>query len=120
MTDDQFQELVDQALSSIPKELQPALSDIAIVIEDEPSKEQRESVHLSSHHSLFGLFQGVPLTKRAGSLMTFPSKITIFKNPILASRTTEEAIVAQVRQTVLHEVGHFLGLSEEKLRELNY
>lgn len=119
MSDDEFQELVDQAVSSIPEEFKEALKDIAIIIQDEPDEEQRDSVHLLSHMSLFGLYQGVPLTKRASTLLTFPDKITIFKNPILRAHRSEEGIISQVRSTVLHEIGHYLGLSEEELRRRN-
>lgn len=118
MTDDQFQYLVDHALESIPDEFKDYLTDIAVVIQDEPGREQRASVKLRSHMSLYGLYQGVPLTKRANALLTFPDKITIFKNPILRSYEHEEDIVTQVRSTVLHEIGHFLGLSEGELRKL--
>ena len=120
MSDEQFQHLVDEAIKTLPQEFKTLLSSIAIVVQDEPDEEQRNSVNLTSHMNLFGLYQGVPLTKRAGSLLTFPDKITIFKNPILATRFSPEEIQEQVRLTVLHEIGHFLGLSEEKLRQLDY
>ena len=115
-----FEKLVEEALLDIPQEFKETLKNIAIVIEDEPDTEQRKSVHLRSHMSLFGLFQGVPLTKRANALLAFPDKITIFKNPIERALTTEEQIKEQIRQTVLHEIGHYLGLSEKDLRRLHY
>ncbi len=120
METQEFEKLVEEALLAIPEEFKEALKNIAIVVEDEPDDEQRQSVHLRSHMSLFGLFQGIPLTKRANSLLTFPDKITIFKNPIISSYDTEEEIKEQIRRTVLHEIGHYLGLSEKELRKIHY
>jgi predicted Zn-dependent protease with MMP-like domain len=113
-----FQQLVDEALASLPQEFQQELKNIAILIADEPTAEQLRVGRVRRHQELFGLYQGVPLPKRGGALIQLPDRIFIFQNPILRMRTDDESIKEQIRSTVFHEIGHYFGMSEEKLRSI--
>lgn len=118
-TDEQFEDWVNQGISAIPKLYQDNLNNVAIVIADEPSPAQREKLKLRCDQSLFGLYEGIPLTKRGtGYNLVLPDKTTIFKLPMVhASQTTDE-IKEQVRHTVWHEIAHFYGLNHDQIHKL--
>jgi predicted Zn-dependent protease with MMP-like domain len=110
VTEDRFEEMVSEALDSLPRELSSRIDNVAIAIED-GSPESR----------LLGLYEGIPLTRRnLGYTGVTPDRITIFRLPILARSTSEEDVRQQVRRTVLHEVGHYFGIGDCRLRELGW
>lgn len=107
---ERFEEYAGAALESLPSDLRQSLSNVEIVIEDEPPPGQR----------LLGLYQGVPLTRR-GSFYTglLPDKITLFRGPLERGYGHDESLLrAQVRRVVLHEIAHHFGISDERLVEL--
>jgi predicted Zn-dependent protease with MMP-like domain len=106
-----FEECVQQALDSLPTELRDAMSNVAIVIEDEPP----------DHRPLLGLYQGVPLTRRSSSYAAVaPDKISIFRGPLERYFGRDpERLRTEIRHVVLHEVAHHFGISDERLRELD-
>ncbi len=116
MDEERFRQLVEEALDSLPKEFAKKISNTSIVIEDIPGQELLKSLRLPPWALLFGLYQGIPQTKRGAYSGVLPDKITIFKIPILRVSRTQEDVKAQVRATVIHEVGHHFGLSEEDLK----
>lgn len=116
MDEERFRELVAEAIDSLPKEFGKKLNNVAVVVEDTPSVQQLRKLRLASWVLLFGLYEGIPQTKRGSYSGVLPDKITIFKNSIEKVARTEEEIKAQVRATVIHEIGHHFGLSEEDLR----
>lgn len=119
MSVNSFEDLVSSALAELPDEFQKQLNNVDIVIEDNPSSEQRRKLRLHNRMLLLGLYEGIPQTKRGGGYtMVLPDKITIFKNPILYFYQSEEQIKEHVRSVVYHEIGHHFGLSEKRLREL--
>ena len=116
MTRAAFKELVVEAIDSLPQEFQEQLNNVDVVVEDLPTQDQLASVGLTHPLSLFGLYQGVPQTRRGIHYsMVPPDKISIFKVPIEASYPHPEAIKAKVRAVVLHEIGHHFGMSEGEL-----
>ena len=119
MTDTEFEKLVEDAVEDIPEEFRTILNNVDITIAPEPTYYQRRQLRLHNGVLLLGLYEGVPQTKR-GNNYTFvlPDKITIFKNPILHLFQTEDAIKEHVRTTVLHEIGHHFGLSDEAMRKI--
>jgi len=117
MDEERFRKLVEEALDSLPKEFAKRLNNVSVVVEDSPSPKLLKSLKLPAWALLFGLYQGIPQTKRGSYSGVLPDKITIFKNPIEAVARTEEEIKAQVRATVIHEIGHHFGLSEEDLKK---
>lgn len=114
----EFQELVREALTDLPDEFARAMQNVAVVVEEEPSVEDLESVGLDPEEDdLFGLYQGVPLPERGPDAPVLPDRIAIYRLPILWECDTREQVVAEVRTTVIHELGHYFGLSEEELPE---
>lgn len=115
-----FATLVEEALESIPDALWANINNLAIAIQEWPTAEQNASVGMTRHGLLLGLYEGIPLTARSHSYgMVAPDKITIFRGPILrVCPPNAEAIRAQVRRTVLHEIAHHFGISDDRLREL--
>lgn len=106
-----FEDFVGEALDALPERYQSHLNNVVIVVEDEPSPEQHEKFHLFHGRTLFGLYEGIPLTRRGnGYSGVLPDKITIFKNPTEASAGTKEELKEQISHTVWHEVAHYYGL----------
>ncbi len=120
MTPEYFHALVEEALESLPEEIARAMDNVDVVVEFWPTQEQLLSAGVTpGQGTLFGLYQGVPLTRRNRAYtLTPPDKITIFQGPITAVRKTDEAIRAQVRRTVIHEIAHHFGIDDDRLREL--
>lgn len=116
MEDGKFRKLVEEALDGLPQEFADKLNNVAIVVEDFPTQYQLRRSKLPPWALLFGLYEGVPQTKRGIYYSHIPDKITIFKNSIERVARTEEEIKAQVRATVIHEIGHHFGLSDEQLK----
>jgi len=108
---DVFAESVEQALDSLPPDLRTAISNVEIVIEDEPPRGQ----------PLLGLYRGVPLTRRSSAYAgVLPDKITIFRGPLERLYGDDrERLAAEVRHVVLHEVAHHFGISDARLIELD-
>ena len=118
MTLDVFQVLVEEALLTLPDEIGDVMDNVAVTVAEHPSAAQQRAVGLGQ---LYGLYQGVPLTRRTSNYsMVPPDRITIFMYPMVYRHRTPEAIRKQVRRTVLHEIGHHFGMGEEQLRRLGY
>ena len=117
MDDEKFKRLVSEAIDSLPLEFGKRLDNIAVVVEDAPTIYQLRKLRLPPWAFLFGLYEGVPQTKRGSYSGVLPDKITIFKNSIEKVARSDEEIKAQVRATVIHEIGHHFGLSDEDLRK---
>jgi predicted Zn-dependent protease with MMP-like domain len=116
-----FEELVQEALDSIPDELWDSIDNLGIVVEEWPTRAQLESIGVQPGHTLFGLYEGVPLTGRSHHYgLVTPDKITIFRGPIVRAYPPgdEDAIRAQVRRTVLHEIAHHFGIDDDRLHEI--
>lgn len=117
----EFEALVIEALESLPKEFQEKLDNVTVVIEDLPTWEKLIKLKLPRRSTLFGLYEGIPHTKRGiGYAFVPPDKITIFRRPIEFFYRNPEAIKTKVRNTVLHEIGHHFGLSETQLQKKKY
>jgi predicted Zn-dependent protease with MMP-like domain len=110
-SEDEFEQLVEEAIESLPDELSAFMSNVAVVVEDEPP----------AGLPLLGLYQGIPLTRRTTSYSgVAPDKISIYRGPL--ERLTggdPDRLRAQVRRVVLHEIAHHFGISDERLRELD-
>jgi predicted Zn-dependent protease with MMP-like domain len=121
MTRGDFERLVEDAVASIPEEFHRYLENVTVVVEDEPSVEVLRSVGLDPRRdTLFGLYQGVPWSKRPHDYAGMPDHISIFMGPLLRAFGTRERLEHQVRTTVIHEIAHFFGLTEGRIRRLGY
>ena len=116
---EQFQHLVTEAISSLPQRFRDAMVNMAIVVEDEPTAEQLRQVEVEPPDTIYGLYEGIPLPDRQwahGNVL--PDKISIFRLPILEDSADEDDIVVGIGETLIHEVGHYFGLSEEEIMDI--
>ncbi len=116
MTHEEFEQLVKEGIEAIPEKFLQKLKNVEIVIEDEPTPYQTGKLHMKGG-LLFGLYEGVPLTKRESYGLVLPDKITIFKNPIEKAFFGSEDIKKAVANTVWHEIAHHFGMDEHQVRQ---
>ena len=116
-----FERLVSEALDGIPEEFARYLENVTIVIEDEPSPALLLDLELDPRRdALYGLYQGTPLPARAHDFAALPDRITIFAGPLLRDYPSPSALRRQVQATVVHEIAHFFGLDERRIRRLGF
>lgn len=114
-----FLRLVRQALADLPSPYRAWLENVDVVVERQPRPSQLRSAGLRPGETLFGLYEGVPLTERVSSYgMVLPDKISIFQEPLEREFPDDAELVDEVRRTVLHELAHHFGLSDEELERL--
>lgn len=114
-----YEELVAGALLDLPDEFQVKLDNISIEIAEWPSRRDLIRAGLHPGQTLLGLYHGVPLTHRGrGYNLVLPDRITLYMGPIAKIGKTPEGIRKQIRRTVLHEIAHHFGISDDRLREL--
>ena len=119
MTRREFEQLVADALASLPGRFRKAMSNIAIIVEDEPARELLREMEVEPPDTLFGLYQGTPLTERGwGYGNTLPDRILLFQRPHEREAEDDEDLVASITETLIHEIGHYFGLSEEEIEEI--
>ena len=119
MTRERFEKLVVEAIDLIPKRFRLEMTNIAVVVEDEPSAELLEEMEIEPPDSLYGLYQGTPLPERTwGYGNTLPDRVTLFQKPIEEDSDGEDDVRAVIGETLIHEVGHYFGLSEEEIEEI--
>ncbi len=108
MRKSEFEEVVRTTLTQLPEAFQYALENVAIVVEDEPDGEE-------TGEELFGLYEGVPLLDRGAGHMGPPDRIRIFRGPILRACTSRREVTSEIRDTLIHELGHHMGLEEDDM-----
>lgn len=113
---DPFDALIARALENLPDEFRAQLDSVAIVVDDYPTPQQLAATHA---HGLFGIYEGVPRTAYGAANAALPSKITLFRGPLEAYTPSPEALAGAVEETLFHEIGHHLGISDARLRELS-
>jgi predicted Zn-dependent protease with MMP-like domain len=119
LSDEQFEDFLDEAIKAVPQPYNKRLENVAFLIEDYPSAEQRQKLNLYPNETLFGLYEGVPLTKRGGALKLLPDKITVFKQPLLAVSRTPAQLRRNIGHTIWHEVAHYFGLDHDRIHQLD-
>jgi predicted Zn-dependent protease with MMP-like domain len=118
---EEFEGLVADALDAIPEPFASHLSNVDVVVEDEPSPEDLAESGLEPGDTLLGLYQGVPQTERGASYtFVMPDKISIYRKPILEACNDHDEVVEEVMITVVHEIAHHFGISDERLEELGW
>jgi predicted Zn-dependent protease with MMP-like domain len=114
--DKNFDQMVNEAIDNIPKQYSDKLDNVIFKIEDEPSFSQRNKLGLRKCDALFGLYEGVPLTRRGGAVHSIvPDVITIFRIPMIQIFTNKPELKAQIFETVWHEVAHYFGLNHQRI-----
>ncbi len=116
----EFDRLVEDGLALIPEEIRALMNNVQIVVEEEPSEELLEELGVPPDETLFGLYQGVPLTERSTAYSALPDRIIIFRRPLLDEFDDPLDIRREVARTVVHEIAHHFGISEERLVELGW
>lgn len=118
LDDEHFSTLVSQALDSLPGEHARNIANVAILIQDEPTADQRQQLELRQSETLLGLYEGVPLALRQGQTPLLPDKITLFKLPLIQSVSSLDELKEEIRHTLWHEIGHYYGLDHDRIAEL--
>ncbi len=113
-----FELLVERALARIPPPFSRALDEVAIVIEDEPTREQLRENELEPDEMLYGLYEGTPRTEWGADWSPFPNRICIFRLPLEGDFPDPDELAEEVRITVIHELAHHLGIDDDRLGEL--
>jgi predicted Zn-dependent protease with MMP-like domain len=113
-----FDRLVERALAGIPSPFRDALREVAIVIDDEPTADQREENDLADDEDLYGLYEGVPRTEYAADSAAVPNRITLFRLALEEDFPDPRDLAEEVRITVIHELAHHLGIDDDRLDEL--
>ncbi len=118
MQRDKFEALVQRALRTIPSEFRARIQNLAIIVEDEPDDQLLEDMDVPEGETLFGLYHGVPITERGWDYGNrLPDRITIYQGPHERAYDEEDLIYA-VGETLIHEIGHYFGMSEDELEEI--
>jgi predicted Zn-dependent protease with MMP-like domain len=119
MTRREFEERVADALTTLPGRFRKAMTNLVFIVEDEPSADLLRDMEIEPPDTLFGLYQGVPLTERQWSFgNTLPDQILLFQRPHEREAADEDDLVASIAETLIHEIGHYFGLSEEEIEEI--
>jgi len=119
LSDEQFDAIITRAMDELPQEYIQGLNNVAIVMADEPTDEQKQKMKLREHAILLGLYEGIPLTQRGnGYTFVLPDKITLFKHSILRVVHDEEGLFEQTKRTLWHEIAHYYGLNHERMEQL--
>lgn len=120
VSQEQFEDLINNALDTLPKKYIERLNNVAIITEDIPTEKQRSKLHLHNGQTLFGLYEGIPLTQRGSNYnLVLPDIITIFKIPLEYTSHSLAELTEAVRHTLWHEIAHYFGLNHDKIYKLD-
>lgn len=114
----EFEKFVVEAVEMIPEKIMKMAENVQICVEDEPTEKQINSLKMKKRDILFGLYEGIPKTKRGNYGFSLPDKITIFKNSIEKVAFSREEIREKVKKTIWHEIAHHFGIDEDRVRNL--
>ena len=116
LTRAEFERVVDEALDSLPKRFADLIENVAIAVEDEPTAEDLESTDdEDDDFELLGIYRGVALTERTHDMPLLPDEIAVFRGPINRVARSREEALEEVRETIVHELGHYFGLDDDEL-----
>ena len=118
-----FEHIVEQTFDKLPSQFKNVIENLGVVVEDYPTEELVTKLRLRSKHDLLGLYQGVPLTARNswyGTMPVVPDKISLYQKNIEAQCSTEDQIVDKIYEVLIHEIGHYFGMSEDEIRAAGY
>ncbi len=111
----EFEALVEEALAAVPERFRQYLTNVVVVVEEEPADEDYDETDTPNDEELFGIFRGAPFFERDRLVTDLPGQIAIFRGPILRSCETRGEAMREIRDTVVHELGHLLGLEDGEM-----
>jgi predicted Zn-dependent protease with MMP-like domain len=121
VTEEEFAGIVDAVVSALPGEFRERMGDIAVIVEAEPSRELLREARMRKGDDLFGFFRGAPLPDTSFfDLPRLPGQIFIFRRALERAFPDRKVLTAEIRKTILHELGHYFGMSEKELRRMGY
>ncbi len=123
MSREEFEKIVEEAFELLPQKFKSAIENVGILVEDYPDDELTRKVGLSSRRHLLGLYQGVPLQKRGswyGMSPTLPDKISLYQKNIEQSCRSDQEIKEKIAEVLVHEIGHYFGMTEEEIRAAGF
>jgi predicted Zn-dependent protease with MMP-like domain len=119
ISDDAFSKLIGECLDELPEQYVQGLKNVLITYEDLPSEEHLRKQKLLPYQTLYGLYEGVPLTKRnANYQFILPDRITVFKQPLLQASQTPDELKKLIKHTLWHEIAHYYGLDHDRIHEI--
>lgn len=121
ITDEEFDALITRAMNELPQEYITNMQNVAIVMQDEPTVEQREKLRLRGDTLLLGLFEGIPKPMQTGNeIALLPAKITLFKHHIMLAVRSHDQFFEQIKRTLWHEIAHYYGLNHGDMHRLQH
>ena len=118
-TDEEFEKLIGEVLDELPAKYTSKLTNVAVTYADIPNEVQRKKSKITDNQTLFGLFEGVPMTSRGNGFSgQLPDKITLFKLPLFYASSDETDFKKRVKHTLWHEIAHYFGLDHGRIHEL--
>lgn len=115
ISEDEFASYVEEALASVPAVFQKYLENAVVAVEEEPTDEDYDETDTPDEEELFGIFRGVGYFDSQSAVTSLPAQIAIFRGPILRCCPTRGEAVREIRDTVVHEIGHMLGLEDDEM-----
>jgi predicted Zn-dependent protease with MMP-like domain len=113
---EEFQALVEQAMAGLPEEWSELLDNVAVMVEEEPDPDEMEAMGMEPDDDLLGLYQGVPLAERDTFYMgALPDRVILYRGPILRACDNRRQVIREIRDTLVHELGHHFGMDEEDM-----
>ena len=115
ISEDEFEALVARALDQLPPEFAELLDNIVIVVEDEADAEDLRELGMEHADELLGLYRGIPLTERESGFPSLPDQVVLYRHAIVSICATRREVIREVRDTLVHEIGHHFGLSDDDM-----
>ena len=120
ITEKEFEQYVHDAIDSIDPQFRQYLDEVPVIVEDLPDESTVQRLNLPDRYTLLGLFHGVPLNRRSVQGVSGPNQIVLYRQNLLAIAPTERKLARQIRKTIIHELAHLIGMSEQHIRQLDY
>lgn len=115
VNEEEFEALVAKALDQLPEEFAELLDNVVVVVEDEPDPETLREMGMPEDDELLGLYLGVPLAERETGYSSLPDQVVLYRLPLLRLCRNRRELIREVRDTLVHELGHHFGLSDEEM-----
>ncbi len=115
VTEEEFAALVERAMDRLPPEFAELLENIVVVMEDEPDPELKREMGMDEEEELLGLYLGVPLAERETAYSALPDQVALYRGPLVRISRNRRELIREVRDTLVHELGHYFGLSDEEM-----